>query len=418
MATWRNDPRRIRLVTERREGGLSRRAFLARLGATALGAGVATFVGASRPVGAQKRVTAGIPFIEVAAIDEKNPLDAWAGWDGEGFDGALFVSTGSRAEAGSGTSRIIRHDDALGDNHWDDDTGPTSAETINKLRDGRDPETGETRLYAFYETPTATDQTYLLSRDEGVADWQFEDVPFRGPADGSAVGGRGIGIDGAAGTRLIVGGSQQWQTDRLGEVYHKDPSGAWPLVRRIKPSLMWELEFDAEGRLWEFWNDFGGVALPATYLDGVRIADPPGADISSANWFPVSGHMYVCGALKRGAGAVIARSANGEPWTEVYRFTQATILDHVVHVPRGGGELWATGHEPFEVARSLDGVTWTREASVPAFRTGSDTNHLTAIAYYQGRVWLFARDAAQNRIRVWREDRPARRRREAQSDLR
>jgi hypothetical protein len=115
---------------------------------------------------------------------------------------------------------------------------------------------------------------------------------------------------------------------------------------------------------------------------------------------------------------VIARSANGEPWTEVYRFTQATILDHVVHVPRGGGELWATGHEPFEVARSLDGVTWMREASVPAFRTGSDTNHLTAIAYYQGRVWLFARDAAQNRIRVWREDRPARRRREAQSDLR
>jgi hypothetical protein len=45
MTQWENDPRLRRLVVERAEGALSRRAFLAGLGGSAAGAAAATLVG-------------------------------------------------------------------------------------------------------------------------------------------------------------------------------------------------------------------------------------------------------------------------------------------------------------------------------------------------------------------------------------
>ena len=55
MTRWQSDPRLRDLVAERRQGTLGRRAFLARLGATAAGAGAASMVGAP-PARAQKKV--------------------------------------------------------------------------------------------------------------------------------------------------------------------------------------------------------------------------------------------------------------------------------------------------------------------------------------------------------------------------
>src|SRR5262245_17684470 len=57
MARWDSDVDLRRLVRERREGGLSRRAFLARLGATTAAAAAAPVLGPARPAGAQKKIT-------------------------------------------------------------------------------------------------------------------------------------------------------------------------------------------------------------------------------------------------------------------------------------------------------------------------------------------------------------------------
>ena len=54
---WDSNADLRRLVTERREGTLGRREFLARLGATAAGATAASLVGGVKPAGAQKKVT-------------------------------------------------------------------------------------------------------------------------------------------------------------------------------------------------------------------------------------------------------------------------------------------------------------------------------------------------------------------------
>ena len=70
-------------------------------------------------------------------------------------------------------------------------------------------------------------------------------------------------------------------------------------------------------------------------------------------------------------------------------------------MPRGAGELWATGHDPFQVAYSTDGSTWTEEATIPSFETGEDTNHLTAIAFWKDSIWVLARDAGQSNTRVF-----------------
>ena len=321
-----------------------------------------------------------VTFVELPGIDEGNPLDAWS------FDGALFVSTGART---GGTSRIFRHEDPLGDGHWVAENVPSDAETINKLRDDGD------TLYAFYETPPEG-QTWLTGLAKGETQWVFESLPNIG----STVGGRGLAI-GPGGTR-VAGASHNWESTRDGQTYVY--AGGYEARRDIGPSLMWELEYDEFGRLWEFWNDFGGTGIPATFVAGAQASDPPGGDISSANWFPVSEHMYTVGAL---AGTptrnVINRSRHGEPWEEVHRFAEATLGDHVLFVPRNRGELWAVGHHPLEVSWTLDGTTWTREMSIPAISTGVDTNHLTAIAFHEGRVWVFSRDDALGRIRVWQE---------------
>lgn len=56
MRKWEHDPRLSRLVAEAKEGTLSRRAFLARLGGAAGVAG-ATLLGGTKPAGAQKKAT-------------------------------------------------------------------------------------------------------------------------------------------------------------------------------------------------------------------------------------------------------------------------------------------------------------------------------------------------------------------------
>ncbi|PYN56758.1 MAG: hypothetical protein DMD92_15275 [Candidatus Rokuibacteriota bacterium] len=56
MNGWQNDPRLKRLVAERSEGTVSRRAFLARLSGTAVGAAATTLAGSARPAGAQKKI--------------------------------------------------------------------------------------------------------------------------------------------------------------------------------------------------------------------------------------------------------------------------------------------------------------------------------------------------------------------------
>jgi hypothetical protein len=79
--------------------------------------------------------------------------------------------------------------------------------------------------------------------------------------------------------------------------------------------------------------------------------------------------------------------------------------DHMLRVPRGDppGELWVVGHHPLEAAYTLDGSTWIRDPTLPAIATGDDSNALTAIAYYDGSVWIFSRDSSQGTIRAWRD---------------
>ena len=101
------------------------------------------------------------------------------------------------------------------------------------------------------------------------------------------------------------------------------------------------------------------------------------------------------------------RSSDGSNWADVYTFPSAQKGDHVVVIPRGNGELWATAHHPFEAAWSLDGTTWTMEASLPSFPTHEETNHRTAVAYWRGGVWIFGRDQTASTTRVftdWTDD--------------
>jgi hypothetical protein len=54
------------------------------------------------------------------------------------------------------------------------------------------------------------------------------------------------------------------------------------------------------------------------------------------------------------------------------------------------------------VWRSFDGTTWDLLFD-PGLDTGTDTNNVCAIAYYCGRVWVFANDAPNGTIAVFRE---------------
>jgi hypothetical protein len=352
---------------------------------------------------AQPRARA--PFIEQTAILGEVPLDAWGGWDGSGWgpNHSLFVTTGTRF---GGTNSLIYRLDAP-DGGWAQETSvPHGAETINKLRSGPARSTGVDRLWAFYEGPQ-NGQRFLISREAGTG-WGFESVPGHASGDGGPVGGRGLGITlgGGPGSRVLAGASYEWLGDQRGRLFEQQATGSWAEVRSHDPSLMWEIEFDDQGRVWEFWSDFGLSGGEARlYVNGVQRATPPGGDISCAGWF--KGHMYVCGDLaKSDAHNQIHRSVDGSSWARVHTFQSAQKADHVTVIPRGDGELWATGQAPFEAAWTLDGVTWTREATLPAFVTagtpqGTDTNHRTAIAYWQGAVWVFARDHGAGTCRVF-----------------
>lgn len=56
MEKWQRDPWLRQLVAERREQGVGRREFLARLGGAAAGIAGASVVGRSKPAGAQTKV--------------------------------------------------------------------------------------------------------------------------------------------------------------------------------------------------------------------------------------------------------------------------------------------------------------------------------------------------------------------------
>jgi len=379
-------------------------------------------------------------FTEVEAPEAKNACDAWAGWDGMGLGPgqSLYVTTGARPAGGGGPSQIWRLDQG---GSWANDGVAEGAEVINKIRNDTE------HLYAFFESP-GEGQTWIVRKSLETAEggWEFVNAPR---SDSHTVGGRGIGIDPAGEGDPHWGAAHDWDAEQTSVLY--SGTGFEPV--REHHSLLWELEYDSEGRLWEFWSDFsdgeeepeeelrrvpvrrhaprepgdvpgtpgGGEPgegepgepdegepeeeglLAACYVDGDEKTAPPGGDISHAAWF--KGHMYVTGALAGGEGRnTISRSADGSEWEAVHTFSQAGVGDHILSVPRqvqGEGELWAVGHHPLEVVFTFDGETWEREPSIPEFETGEDTNHLTAIAYYQEGVWVFARDADAGKVRAF-----------------
>ena len=342
-----------------------------------------------------------VPFVEMEPIPSQSAADAWGGWLGEGLGPlkSLYLVTGARPAGGSNPSKVWRLDE--GSEEWVDDEAPEGAEVINKIRNNA------STVYAFFESP-GEGQTWMMSKSletSGSGSWAFESVPVTG----HPVGGRGLGINGVEGELLFGGASQDWDGEKNAEVYQKS-GGAWAIHREIAPSLLWELEFDEENNLWEFFSAFAEGQTIALFVGGEEKTAPPGGNISHACWF--RGHMYVIGNLSMEDSNGIYRSTDGSEWEHVHTMEEAAIGDHVQMVPRGeNGELWYTGHDPFEAGYSLDGTTWVREESVPSFATGADTNHLTAIAYYgpdtddekERGVYLFARDSDADTTRVFRD---------------
>lgn len=339
------------------------------------------------------RVAGRAPFVEqLPPISTANPLDAWGGWAGELE--SLYLTTGERK---GGTSQVWRLH--VGTTAWVPDGAPTgpTAETINKIRSGLG------KIWAYYERP-GSGQTWLISKSEseaGPGGWSFEGVS----SHGGPVGGRGLAIDGAEGEAVFGGTTQNVNATgpHDGEVY--EGPGSWGLHRLVTPSLMWELEFDGSGNLWEFFSDFNNPANVAdTFVGGVSKGAAPGRDISHAAWFPTTSLMYVTGNLAGGGPRnTVSASASGDTWATVLTFSEASFGDHVLYVPRGEGEFWAVGANPLEAHYTLDGSEWVREDTLPSFGQGDDTNHLTAIAYWQDGVWIFARDDAAGVTRVFRD---------------
>jgi hypothetical protein len=335
------------------------------------------------------RVGGRMTFTEVlpSLTEARSVLDAWGGWAGE-YE-TLFVTSGERE--GGGNSDVWRRDGVAGS--WISDEAPTgpTAETINKIRSGLG------RIWAFYERP-GSGQTWLISKSEGggPGGWSFEGVS----SHGGPVGGRGLAIDGPDGDAVFGGATQNVNGEGPHDAEVYEGPGGWGLHRRISPSLMWELEFDGDGYLWEFYSDFGAQGeVSAVYVDGHEKGGAPGGDISHACWF--DGYMYVIGNLASGGVRnAISRSSNGDSWETVHTF-DSNAGDHVQVMPFDPPELWYTAHDNFQAGYSLDGTTWTREPSLPTFPTGADTNHLTAIAFWQGGVWILARDASVNYVRVF-----------------
>lgn len=339
------------------------------------------------------------PFVLAATIETSTPLDAWAGVDGLGFDGKMFFTTGVRQ---GGLSQIWVHDDRKGDANWVKETEDPSGhiETFNKIRDWKG------RLYVWAERPNLdAGQSCLISRPSGSAVWTYD---TQRPISSSALGGRALGtpLDGQTG-RLYHGQEDDPFGSSHNTVYAKDSvDGPWELFRERDDTLLWELEYDGLGRLWEFYSAFAGTGTAATFVGGGEIPSPPGGDISHAAWFPVTEQMYVCGGLSGNEHSTAVSAFRNEHWEQVFALPSSIRADHVQHVPRGGGELWVSGHGPLQVFYSLDGSTWV-DAGLPALGASEDTNHQTALCYYAGRVWVLARDADAGVTRAYREARPS-----------
>lgn len=327
-------------------------------------------------------------FIEVATVPEKTVLYLYGGRAGE--LPYLLMSTGAR---NGGISRIFRHEDRHGDSHWIDEGIPTDAETMCKIRDDG------TRVYAFYETGGP----FIISRLIPIGSpWDFEALP--GP---DFVGGHGIEAkpDGT----VYAGGGAEWNIGtRRGELWSGSHAGGYGVIRTHEPGILWECFVDALDRLWEFWHDVPfGAGNQHTYLAGVEI-DSPGSGPDAAVDF--NGITYAARRAEELNPQVLQYDEGSDTWTAVHTFAGTDEIDNLAVVPRNGGELWATSRPPFKVAYTLDGTTWV-DAGLPAINTvpqSTDGNHVTAVGYYCGRVYVAVSDDDAGLIRVYRENIPSR----------
>jgi len=313
-------------------------------------------------------------FREVAQIDNPNVLELWGGADGT--LPSLWLATGGRPDAGGGSSRMFRHDDAAGDAAWVDDGAPGGAETLNKIRDGNG------TLYCFHET----DGPWIDSRPAEGGGWSSMSTP----EDDDFVGGRGLEVDGDT---VWAGGSAEWnEGGRKGRLY-KNTGGGFELQREMTPGLLWEIVRDAAGNIWEFWHEVGTTEAVA-YLNGTAI-EAPTSNVACAAEF--DGEMYAGG--NHMGGNTVWRW-NGSGWGAVHTMGASSHIDHLVAIPREPPEFYVVGHDPFQVYKSLDGNSW-EDQLLPTLPTGTDTNQLTALGYYNGRVWCASRDASIGRSRIY-----------------
>lgn len=334
-------------------------------------------------------------FIRVHNIpwtgEYSNPLDMWAGLDGAGVHGALWLSTGRRKPAGGRGAGLWAHTDSMGDTHW-----PliflNGMETANKIRDYREP-SGAHVLLTYFEANDLTGSVILKRRSDGST--SFESIP----KSGNTVGGRGLATNiwsSAFVGDLYAAQNPDW-TSGSGELWRRPhDGGGWTRSRRYgSGELIWEVEY-APDALWEFVTEFrGGTSYG--YRNGSRFSHP---DCRSAMYAPLTGHMYITSGLDSATGRVY-RSRDGRSWEQV--FNAAGRLDHVKYIPRGSGEIWLVGFDPFTIYKSTNGTTFTLEHQ-GAFDTLTDTNHMSALAYYNNRVWAACTDADARTIAIFRED--------------
>jgi hypothetical protein len=334
-----------------------------------------------------------MPFRFVGTVPQATPYCLWGGMDGE--LNALYLSTGGRQ---GGQSTIFRHLDAQPDGAWREETVPSGAETIAKMRDDG------VRIFAFFETGGPH---FIISRAlDGDDTWTGEaDLP-----GDDFVGGRGLHIQ--PGFILFAGGSAGWNVGsgflRQGQMYAGPHGGPFDLLREpTPPSILWECERDPEGVVWEFWHGLEGNDGPVTYRAGEIIASPF-PDLSSAIWW--NGAMYACnGTIGEVRNQVARYDPDTDTWNTVLEMSVASKSQHVINVPRGAGEFWVAGQDPLQVYHSFDGETFEEHTELPALNTGPDDNCTVAIGYFKGRVWLAAQDfeADPSVIRLW-VDRPGR----------
>lgn len=366
-----------------------------------------------------------VDFIQVAEIrcDDvvQAPLDMWASFDGQGFDGKLFLTTGGHVTDDAHGAAIFAHDDSAGDEDWVEEHRSEHRETAAKIRDWTDAG-GLRRLYAWLETPRS-DETVLLYRDEGSSTW-INEAGTEG--FGNVVGGRGLGVNYFGESDLFCGfGEDSDPTTQKADnvVLRKSrTSGMWTEHRRLTKAEhglvnMRELEFDEAGNLWEFHRGFpeGEGPNAQLYVGGV-LKNAPADGIRQASWYPPVGKMFV---TMRGPSHNVRRGDDapsgvvGPVWAIVHSFEG--IASHVLYIPRGDGELWAVGQDPLDVVVSPSGAVgeWAAVQGLPRMQNSpggasspanATINHNTAIGFYAGRVWIAARDQGAQKIRVYRED--------------